>query len=348
MKKILALILALLMALSLCACGSYKSSGSASYNASYAAGDSSIAYDYEVPMAAAEPADYAYEESYGFSTAAAKRDDAGGTNGSDVPQVDPEKIIYSSDVTVETTAFEDTIAQVEALVKEYGGWIESSSVNGANYYDTSRGYTRNRSASYSLRIPSDRFRELMGSLSNLGNIPYSHTYTENVTAQYYDVQARLTAYEAQEARLLEMMELAETVEDVIALESRLSELRYQIESLQSTLNNWDRRVSYSSIYLEIQEVQVYTPEPEHRISYGEELLGALQDGLEAVANFFKEGLVILVACLPLLIVLAILIFVIVWIIRKVLARRKARKAAKRAAMIAAAAEPAPTGEEKKE
>ena len=302
MKKLLALILAILMTLSLCACGSsYKSSsadGAVNTAASQAA-ESYYASD-AAPMAAMEEADYEYDGDFGFS-AAAKRDDSGEAKSSDAPEVDPEKIIYSSDVTVETTDFEDTIAKVEALVKTYGGWIESSSVNGANYYDTSRGYTRNRSASYSLRIPSNRFIELMGSLSDLGNIPYSHTYTENVTAQYYDVQARLTAYEAQETRLLEMMELAETVEDVIALESRLSELRYQIESLQSTLNNWDRRVSYSSIYLEINEVKAYTPEPERRISYGEELLGALQDGLEAVGSFFKEALVILAACLPMLI-----------------------------------------------
>ena len=342
MKKVLALILALLMTLSLCACGSSAKNSSPSYSAGSTA---NIAYDTEVPMAAAETADYDYEESYGLS-AAAKGDDAGTAKSSDAPEVDPEKIIYSSDVTVETTAFEDTIAQVDALVKEYGGWIESSSVNGANYYDTSRGYTRNRSASYSLRIPSSRFSELMGSLSTLGNIPYSHTYTENVTAQYYDVQARLTAYEAQEARLLEMMELAETVEDVIALEARLSELRYQIESLQSTLNNWDRRVSYSSIYLEINEVRAYTPEPERRISYGEELLGALRDGLEAVGDFFKEALVILVTCLPMLLVLAVLIFLVVWLIRKIHARRKARREAKRAAMAAAAAAPAPAEEAK--
>ena len=45
----------------------------------------------------------------------------------------------------------------------------------------------------------------MGSLSTLGNVPYSYTYTENVSAQYYDVQSRLTAYKTQETRLLEMM-----------------------------------------------------------------------------------------------------------------------------------------------
>ena len=108
---------------------------------------------------------------------------------------------------------------------------------------------------------------------------------------------------------------------------QLSDLRYQIESLQSTLNNWDRRVSYSSIYLELSEVKAYTPEPEQRLSYGQELLGALGDGLRAVGNFFKDLLVLLAAALPALLVLAVLLLLLVPLVRKLRNRRKAKKAA---------------------
>ena len=66
---------------------------------------------------------------------------------------------------------------LDALVKRYGGFVESSSLNGSNYYSQSRGYAPSRSADFVLRIPSARFSELMNSLSELGNVPYSHTYT---------------------------------------------------------------------------------------------------------------------------------------------------------------------------
>ena len=329
MKKMTALLLALLMMFSLCACGSSTSSSYAK-----AAGDSAVSYNSSYEAAYAEPAAYDMDDYGGFSAVAAE-EGRGAEN--DAPEVDPEKIIYSSDVTVETTSFDETVARVEGMAKEYGGWIESSSVNGANFYDVSRGYSRNRNASFSLRIPSSRFNEVMGTLSELGNIPYSHTYTENVTAQYYDVQARLTAYEAQETRLLEMMELAETVEDVILLESRLSELRYQIESLQSTLKNWDRRVSYSSVYLTVKEVQEYTPEPEVRVSYGEELIGALKDGLVGVGEFLKGLLLFLVEILPALVILVPLGWLLVKLIKKIHRWRKARTAARKAKKAAAAA-----------
>ena len=251
----------------------------------------------------------------------------GGESGEDaIPSEKPDKIIYSSDVTVETTEFDATVGSIAGLVEGCGGWIESSSVSGSNYYQKARGTASTRDASYTLRIPSSRFSEVMERLSELGNVPYSHIYTENVTSQYYDAQARLKAYQTQEERLLEMMELAESVEDVIIIEDRLTELRYQIESIQSSLNNWDRRVSYSTIHLTVEEVREYTPVEKGNPSYGEELLQALKDGLENAGEFVKNLLVLLVEALPVLLILALLVWLLVWIVRKILRTAKARRA----------------------
>lgn len=224
MKKSLSLLLALLMLLSLCACGS--------------AGSQSAAYEYASEAPAAAPAmsmDMSAEEAGYGGFSPAKNAGVTGDTGAGVPETDPAKIIYSADATVETTDFDGSITKLLEMVEQSKGWIESSSMNSANYRSIARGSSYNRSASYTLRIPSDKFDLLMGSLSQIGNVPYSHTYTENVTSQYYDTQARLTAYQTQETRLLEMMEKAETVSDVIAIEEKLTELRYQIESLQSSL-----------------------------------------------------------------------------------------------------------------
>ncbi len=327
MKKTLAIILAFLMLLTLCACG--KQAPRAADQVSAAA--PGYAYDYEYPaeenamfsMAAAD-AEYSGLAANGTAARAAV---SGSGNEESTPEENPEKIIYSSDVTVETTAFDDSLQQLNALVERFGGWVESSSINGANYYDLSRGRSSARSASYTLRIPSANFDALMNDLSTLGNVPYSHVYTENVTAQYYDVQARLTAYQTQEARLLELMEKAETVEDVITIEERLSELRYEIESLQSTLRNWDRRVSYSSVYLQINEVREYTPETPVVLSFGERLSRAFSGGLRAVGEFFRDALLWLVEALPALVLLAAIVSIVTLLIRRGIRRRGAKKQA---------------------
>ena len=323
LTKTLSLAVVLALCLTLCACGSSKAgSAPSAMRAEYASAPtqaySNSAYDMAMPEAAEGEA---YAGGFGVSAKAESGAEP------DAPEENPEKIIYSANVTLESTAFEEALAQVEALTKEVGGWIESSSINGANYNDTARGYSRSRSASYTLRIPSQSFEQVMNRLPEIGNVPYSYRYSDNVTAQYYDVQAHMNAYKAQEARLLELMERAESVEDVITIESRLSEVRYQIENLQATLNNWDRRVSYSTVYLELNEVKVYTPEPERRVSYGEELWGALKDGVESLVDFFKGFLVWLAEALPTLIVLVPLGWLLVRLIRKLRARRKAKKAA---------------------
>jgi hypothetical protein len=327
MKKTLYLLLALFLSLSLCACG----------------GSPKAAYDAAMPEAAAESAkgvyangfdmeeaEYAaYDDAYdsGFSAAAAAPRAAGG--GNDAPAERPGKIIYSANVQVETTDFDGSLAALDALVEDYEGWVESSSVNGSNYLDRSRGNVSCRSASYTLRIPSERFQALMNGLSVLGNVPYSYTYTENVTAQYYDVQARLTAYTTQEQRLLDMMEIAESVEDIILLEDRLTEIRWKIESLQSSLNNWDRQVSYSTVYLELNEVQEYSPEPQVQPSFGQQLLTALKDGGRGALSFGKGLLLLLMEALPVLLILCVLILAVVLTVKK----RRKKAQAKRAGAV---------------
>lgn len=309
MKKTLSLLLAVLLVFALCACGSADSASSAP----------SAAYDM-VSTETAYPAEAPEEDYGGFAVAGGTQLETG--SGA-APEGSPEKLIYSASATVETTEFDRTIEKLSALVEQYGGFVESSSINGSNYYTQSRGYSSERYASYVIRVPSSKFSALMGSLSTLGNVPYSHTYTENITAQYYDTDARLTAYQTQEARLLEMMEAAETVEDLIAIEEKLTELRYQIESLQSTLKNWDRQVAYSTLDLEVQEVIEYTPES--RMSYGQELALALTNGIRRTGEFFKDLLLAIVGALPALVILAVVLAILIPVWKK---HRKARRAKK--------------------
>lgn len=330
MKKTLSLILVLIVLFSLCACGADTSEAAETQSAKnevmYAPAPAAGAVMAEASYAMADMA--AAEEYGGFSAARGSDSTALTAKGSDGgTDVKPDKIIYSADATVETTDFDAAIEKISAMVERFGGWVESSSVNGSNYYDQASGRASTRSAYYTLRIPCERFNELMNTLPTLGNVPYSYTYTENVSARYYDTEARLSAYTAQEQRLVEMLEIAETVEDVIAIEEKLTDLRYQIESLQSSLNNWDRQVSYSTVGLSIQEVEEYTPQTVVQPSYGEKLMAAVQNGFEAVGDFFSNLLLWLVEALPSLILIAALLFVLV----KLFKLRRLRKAKKKLA-----------------
>ena len=335
MKKTTALLLALLMVLSLAGCGRSTSAAKTEYVSSAPAAGMSYAADYdyaplEAPAMASESASMG-----GFSSNASSQH-AGNQNneeqGASAPSsgdIAVDKIIYSASATVETTDFDDTIAKLEALIASYGGFIESSSISGNNYYHSSHGYASSRSADYRIRIPSRDFATLMNSLSELGNVPYSNTYTENITSQYYDVQARLEAYRTEEKSLLDMMEKADNVKDLLEIQEYLSDVRYRIESLQSTLTNWDRQVSYSSISLSVEEVQVYTPES--KLTFGQQLGLALSRGLRSIGEFFRDLLLWLLEALPTLIILAAFVVLVVFIVRRVRRGVKARREKKLAA-----------------
>jgi hypothetical protein len=165
MKKTISLILALFLMLSLCACGASASRSEAkAAGVSYMAADEA-AWPAEEPMAEAS---MAYDSVNGLSPAGTTQTVGAAESAASRK---PDKIIYSANVQVETTDFDTSLARLNERVEEYDGWVESSSLNGSNYADKSRGTVSRRSASYTLRIPSDRFQELMSSLSDLGNVP---------------------------------------------------------------------------------------------------------------------------------------------------------------------------------
>ena len=334
MKKLTALLLSCLMLLSLCACGS-----SAKQSAPSSAAYENASYSASAPAAAGGFRDAYYEsadEAWIEEPAEAPVPAPESAKSEEIPEspaeadLSREKIIYSASVNVETTEFDDALGKVDELVERCGGFVESSSLNGSNYYSQARGYAPTRSATYTLRIPSAHFNELMNSLSELGNVPYSHTYSDNITAQYYDVDARLAVYRTQETRLLEMMEKAETISELIEIEDRLTELRYQIESLQAKLKNWDRQVNYSTISLTVSEVTVYTPQEEP--GFFAELWESVKDGVYAAGELLKILVEALVTLLP-LIVIALIVFLI---LRPAIKKRRAAKRAKKEAARAAA------------
>ena len=320
LKRIASLLLALVLLFSLAGCGKSAAGGTyQSYAAdSSAATEESYVYAPEAPMEAPMP------EPDALGGLAAANHSEGQSGAPSAGEIAVDKIIYSADVTVETTDFDGTLEKLEALIAAHGGFVESSSISGNNYYNSSRGRASSRSADYRVRIPCGDFAAVMGALSSLGNVPYSSTYTENITSQYYDVQARLNAARTQEQTLLEMMAKAQKVSDMLEIQDQLSDVRYRIESLQSTLTNWDRQVSYSTISLSLREVQEYTPEA--KLSFGRQLSLALGRGFRAVGNFFRELLLWLSEALPALVLLAAAVVLAVLLVRRLRRRAAARRA----------------------
>jgi hypothetical protein len=150
----------------------------------------------------------------------------------------------------------------------------------------------------------------------VGNVTYLSSDATNITQQYTDTASRLSAYETEEARLLEILAEAETVEDMIAVENRLGDIRYQKESLTSQLQNWDNQVSYSSVTIVLNEVQELTPEPTEEPTYWEEVGAAFRSTLRGLFIIAKTLLKFLIAATPVLVPILLVIVVILAVHRR--------------------------------
>lgn len=232
-----------------------------------------------------------------------------------------EKIISTADATVETLSYDETLAAVEAMAKEYGGYIESSEKSDSGLTAYASGYASPRRAYYTLRIPAEKFDLATQKLQDFGSVTYLSVSTENITTQYYDTQSRLEAYRTQESRLLELMEQAQTVDDVLRIQSQLTEVQYEIDSLETTLRYYDRRVSYSTLSLTVREVAQYSETGGE--SLGTRLSQGFKRGLKDTGEFFEELLLFIVSNLVAIIAVAAVIVLAVMLIRK---KRRARKA----------------------
>lgn len=105
----------------------------------------------------------------------------------------------------------------------------------------------------------------------MGSIRSESLTTENVSLQYTDIEARLKSLEVQEERILEMLSKAESLEYVLELESRLSEIRYEIENYTSKLNRYDSLISYSTVTILLSEVYELTVTEQPPKTFGEKL-----------------------------------------------------------------------------
>lgn len=315
-NKLALLLAVLLLAGCLTACGaSSKSEATASMSYDTAAAEAPMEMEImEEPAAAAEE---------GFSTSSQESADA-----LEVETVEDftEKIIYTGYVSIETTAFDDSLRDLEKAVAENGGFVQDSSVEG--YSCTNADGTTSvvdRWASYTVRIPADKFSAFMALTDGIGNVTSTSRSAENVTSQYTDYEARLDSLYIQEERLLDMLEKSGDLESLIVLEERLSEVRYEIESIERNLRNLDQKLAYSTVHLTIQEVEIYTPTVPVTRTFGEKLSDAFSSGWIGFVRGLQNFCLSLARNLFTLVLLAVLVVILIVALRKV--RRHRRKKA---------------------
>lgn len=213
------------------------------------------------------------------------------------------KIIRDAHIEIQTENYDEDLESIRALVEEFGGFITSSSEDGSAAYNERYG-SSNRYVNMSVRVPSGSLDDFLELAKQVGIVTNSSITESDVTASYVDTDRRLQAYQKQYDRVLAMMDKAETVEELITIESELSRLELEIEERQGQLNYWDSRVGYSTVNIFMDEVRRAVAVTEDA-TLGERMRSALSDSWYEFVEGAKDALVNAYAALP---------YIAVWVI----------------------------------
>lgn len=306
------------------ACQGAAKSDAGSFDSAFMGGGSNGAVTAAVQETAAASYDLAMEEGY-FSedmweTAAAPpegmEEDTAGFSGFSSPDIQSpssltRKLIRSVYMNVETDSFDALISQIQSKITELSGYTEHSDISGSSL--TYNNIRPDRYASITARIPAHKLDAFIAAVEGSGNVTNRSESTRDVTLQYSDLESRKKTLAIEQERIWALLEKADTLEAVIALEEHLSKIRYELESMESQLKLYDNQVAYSTIEISVHEVLPVDFTPTVPETVPQRIQKGFIKNVNQVSQFLTDLLVGIVAgiplWLPLLAALALMIII---------------------------------------
>ncbi len=208
-------------------------------------------------------------------------------------------IIQNAQLNLEVLDIDEASAALQQLTDQVKGYIASREI-----YNIGE---ERRAGNISLRVPAEHFNFLVGEIKELGKVKNDHVYTDDVTMQYIDLEARIANMTAQEKRLRELLEKAENIEEIMQVERELGRVRGDLEAMTGNFRYLRERVQFSAIDIRLHEKDVRTLVVSEKYEgFGERVAALLYLNtnrfLTATTNFFVVAIGSLPIVLPLLII----------------------------------------------
>ena len=245
--------------------------------------------------------------------------DAGTGAGNSIADTE-QKLIKTVRMDVETEDLENLLPQISGKISSLGGYVENQELYNGSAYST----YRHRSASLTVRIPAENLDGFVEDVKGVSNVITYNESTENVTLQYVSTESRMKALEVEQERLLELLGKAENMADLLEIEARLTDVRYELENVTSQLRVLSNQVDYATIHLYISQVKVYTEVEEQTV--WQRIGSGFKENLRSIGEDMTDFFVWLVTYSPQLIVWAVVIAAAVVILKKKLAKKKVSRA----------------------
>lgn len=211
-----------------------------------------------------------------------------------------QKIVFTGQINFETLSFEKTTAQLCQYISSVGGYQQKSSVNGGKI-----GYDTLKSAEYVFRIPKTKYMQAFTDLKKFGTVVFEQSNGEDVSDQYFDTESRIKSLRIRQERLEALLEKADKMSDILSIEKDLQDTIYSIESYTGKLKKWDSLVEYSTLTVNVNEVEEIKPQEKTDNRMGSRIVRGFMDSVSGLWAFIQDVIVFLAAALPVIIPLGL-------------------------------------------
>lgn len=227
----------------------------------------------------------------------------------------PRKIIYDARIDLVVESLSGLEASILDLVKQNGGFLAES--------DLATQVSTQRTATWRVRVPVDHFDAFVRAVGRLGEVRTSHLGSQDVTEEYYDIEARIRNKQEEEKRLLKhLADSTGKLEDILKVEAELSRVRGEVEQMQGRLRFLANRADLSTVTITATELKDYKPPAP--VTLASQVSTTFFRSLDALIAFGRSVLLVAVALLPWLPVIVLGVF-IAYTIHRASLRAEARR-----------------------
>lgn len=244
---------------------------------------------------------YSYNNSNGAGNA---NESAGSYGNANAASASSQKLIKTASVRLETKNADELIKKINSQIGSLKGYTESLSQSKHDEY---------LSIETNVCVPAEKLDEFLDFLEKSGTITSKNVETADVTDDYTDTESQIKALETEEKALLGILEKCENVQDTMNVQERLTSVRGELESLKSQKKNYDQRIAYSEVLINISEVERVKKTP---TSFGSQVSEKFSESLYNIGHFFRNLGVFVLGASPYFVIAAVVIVVAVIIIKK--------------------------------
>ncbi|MBQ5889853.1 MAG: DUF4349 domain-containing protein, partial [Clostridia bacterium] len=230
----------------------------------------------------------------------------------DQSQTTDRKIIKTANMSAETKNFDEILSIVENYLSEKGGYIEDKEMNNSSDFS-------GRKCRLIIRIPETELDGLMKKIGENATVTYENIRANDVTDSYNDNERQIKVLETEQERLLELLKKAESLDDILEIESRLTIIRYELSTYEQRIEDYDDSVSYSTLSLNVNEVERETVAKDD--SFFTKVSEGFMTSISDIGNGFTTLAVGFLSITPYLVLIAVISLVAYFVVKAIIKRK---------------------------